>query len=173
MLGNQQVWTRTLKLNPKIELGRRRFSNGCASEWIGNIPPKSILIVKKVDYTENQTSTKALSSLLTYLDRYNVDICCEKSAIDELNELDVNTKPYSKLKVYDGSGSKVDLVITLGGDGTMVLSFITKMNASNLFPKQCPPILSFSLGSLSFLIAFGTFILCLILRMLSKCWRMS
>jgi NADH kinase len=39
-------------------------------------------------------------------------------------------------------------VITLGGDGTL-------LHASSLFQSQVPPILSFSLGSLGFLVPFN------------------
>jgi NADH kinase len=40
-----------------------------------------------------------------------------------------------------------DFVITLGGDGTI-------LHASGLFKNSCPPILSFSLGTLGFLLPF-------------------
>lgn len=40
-----------------------------------------------------------------------------------------------------------DFVITLGGDGTI-------LHASGLFRQSCPPILSFSLGTLGFLLPF-------------------
>ncbi|KAI8904023.1 ATP-NAD kinase-like domain-containing protein [Gorgonomyces haynaldii] len=48
---------------------------------------------------------------------------------------------------FKQSRPDVDLVITLGGDGTL-------MHCSRLFPQQVPPVLSFSLGSLGFLIPF-------------------
>ena len=44
--------------------------------------------------------------------------------------------------------SKLDLIITLGGDGTL-------LHASRLFPEAHPPILSFSLGTLNFLVEYG------------------
>ncbi len=43
--------------------------------------------------------------------------------------------------------SKIDLIICLGGDGTL-------LHASSIFQKSCPPILSFSMGSLGFLTPF-------------------
>jgi NAD+ kinase len=43
--------------------------------------------------------------------------------------------------------STIDLVICLGGDGTL-------LHVSNMFQKSCPPILSFSMGSLGFLTPF-------------------
>jgi NAD+ kinase len=43
--------------------------------------------------------------------------------------------------------SKIDLVICLGGDGTL-------LHVANIFQKSCPPVLSFSMGSLGFLTPF-------------------
>ena len=44
--------------------------------------------------------------------------------------------------------AQTDLVITLGGDGTI-------LHTSNLFGAgECPPVLSFSMGSLGFLLPF-------------------
>ena len=42
---------------------------------------------------------------------------------------------------------KIDLVVCLGGDGTL-------LHTSSIFQKSCPPVLSFSLGSLGFLTPF-------------------
>lgn len=45
-------------------------------------------------------------------------------------------------------GDYTDLVITVGGDGTI-------LHTSNLFGAgECPPVLSFSMGSLGFLLPF-------------------
>ena len=45
-------------------------------------------------------------------------------------------------------GLHTDLVLTLGGDGTV-------LHVSNLFGQgECPPVLSFSMGSLGFLLPF-------------------
>lgn len=42
---------------------------------------------------------------------------------------------------------KIDLIICMGGDGTL-------LHVSNMFQKSCPPVLSFSMGSLGFLTPF-------------------
>ena len=42
---------------------------------------------------------------------------------------------------------KIDLVICLGGDGTL-------LHVSSIFQKSCPPVLSFAMGSLGFLTPF-------------------
>lgn len=47
-----------------------------------------------------------------------------------------------------GSPEKIDLVVTLGGDGTI-------LHASSLFSSGAvPPVLSFSMGTLGFLLPF-------------------
>ena len=53
--------------------------------------------------------------------------------------------PWSFLAENDVS--KIDLIICLGGDGTL-------LHASSIFQKSCPPVLSFSMGSLGFLTPF-------------------
>lgn len=53
-------------------------------------------------------------------------------------------KPYEAHLLED----KVDLVISLGGDGTM-------LHVSSLFQKHVPPVVSFSMGTLGFLMPFG------------------
>lgn len=42
---------------------------------------------------------------------------------------------------------RIDLIICLGGDGTL-------LHVSSIFQKSCPPVLSFSMGSLGFLTPF-------------------
>ncbi|KAJ3370549.1 NADH kinase pos5 [Kappamyces sp. JEL0680] len=55
------------------------------------------------------------------------------------------TVPTGAIAEYERT---VDLVVTLGGDGTI-------LHASSLFPNRVPPILSFSMGSLGFLLPFS------------------
>jgi len=49
-----------------------------------------------------------------------------------------------------GLDKKIDFIICLGGDGTILW-------VSNLFPKAVPPVISFAMGSLGFLTAFDEF----------------
>ena len=56
--------------------------------------------------------------------------------------------PLNKLFVTGEGAQKIDLVITLGGDGTI-------LHASSLFKVGAvPPVLSFSMGTLGFLLPF-------------------
>lgn len=49
--------------------------------------------------------------------------------------------------IVENDLSKIDLIICLGGDGTL-------LHASSIFQKSCPPVLAFSMGSLGFLTPF-------------------
>jgi len=49
--------------------------------------------------------------------------------------------------IQENDSSKIDLIICLGGDGTL-------LHASSIFQESCPPVLSFSMGSLGFLTPF-------------------
>ncbi|SRR6266404_87784 len=58
------------------------------------------------------------------------------------------TLPLNKLSITGEGAHKIDLVITLGGDGTI-------LHASSLFKVGAvPPVLSFSMGTLGFLLPF-------------------
>ena len=71
--------------------------------------------------------------------------------------------PLNVTHVPGPESEKIDLVITLGGDGTI-------LHASSLFKSGAvPPVLSFSMGTLGFLLPFreyfsGTLITILILK---------
>jgi NAD kinase len=55
----------------------------------------------------------------------------------------------------EATSSPIDLVITLGGDGTI-------LHASSLFRTgMVPPVLSFSMGTLGFLLPFSRWLLLL------------
>ena len=60
---------------------------------------------------------------------------------------------YLYLILGDGA-TPIDLVLTLGGDGTI-------LHASSLFKTGAvPPVLSFSMGTLGFLLPFRTWLPC-------------
>jgi NADH kinase len=62
-------------------------------------------------------------------------------------------RPHSALTPHVGDPNhKIDLVITLGGDGTI-------LHASSLFKVGAvPPVLSFSMGTLGFLLPFREYL---------------
>ena len=58
------------------------------------------------------------------------------------------------MRLAGGKAEKIDLVVTLGGDGTI-------LHASSLFSTGAvPPVLSFSMGTLGFLLPFRELIPC-------------
>lgn len=58
---------------------------------------------------------------------------------------------YSRRQFAAADGQKIDLVVTLGGDGTV-------LRVSSLFSTGLvPPVLSFSMGTLGFLLPFRVF----------------
>ena len=69
---------------------------------------------------------------------------------DESLLLRANNVSIPRIHLKEGAGcpQKMDLVICLGGDGTVLRS-------SSLFPGKVPPIVSFNLGTLGFLPAFS------------------
>jgi NADH kinase len=91
-----------------------------------------VLILKKL---QDEVTTKAMSLVLKQLK--NSAVYCEEHCFRELDKLD-------RRLVHLYQKSDIDLVITLGGDGTI-------LHANRLFQGKAPPILSFSLGSLGFL----------------------
>ncbi|PLW24267.1 hypothetical protein PCASD_09277 [Puccinia coronata f. sp. avenae] len=89
-----------------------------------------ILLVKK---SNDERASKALESLISY-------IVQERPQIKTIVEEDLS-HPHSK---HD-----IDLVIALGGDGTV-------LHISHLFKDTtCPPILGFNLGTIGFLLPFA------------------
>lgn len=58
-----------------------------------------------------------------------------------------STKLSQAAATTENHANKIDLIVCLGGDGTL-------LHASTLFQKSCPPVLSLNMGSLGFLCPF-------------------
>lgn len=122
---------------------------------------KNVMIITKARDNNLVTLTKELSLWLMSKPRYGsdlgvnvyVDAKLEKSKrfgvaeILELNPRYAKLLKYWKPDMCQSKPELFDLVITLGGDGTVLFT-------SWLFQRIVPPILSFSLGSLGFLTNF-------------------
>lgn len=126
-----------LKETPSTELLCLRWSE----------PPRNILLIKK-DCTE--TTTQALKDFAGHIKSTysNINILLEPTTTAELEGqipfgiCSFSTKD-NNASVYH---NKVDLVVTFGGDGTI-------LHAASLFAasNRVPPMLSFSMGTLGFL----------------------
>ncbi|TPX43809.1 NAD+ kinase [Synchytrium endobioticum] len=115
--------------------------------WID--PPRTCLIVKKPN---DEKTDQAFYTVMQYLctDFPHLNIVVEPGTAPLFQ-----SPPFAMPPVYvapPGSPHEeysrvVDFAIALGGDGTM-------LHLTSLFPKAVPPIISFSLGSLGFLLPY-------------------
>ncbi|KAI9693760.1 MAG: NAD(+) kinase [Bathelium mastoideum] len=123
---------------------------------------RNVMIVTKARDNHLVTLTRELTEWLLRTPRYGddlgvnvyVDAKLKKSKrFDPESLVAINPKRFSHMLRYWTpdmcwtSPEKFDLVLTLGGDGTVLFT-------SWLFQRIVPPILSFSLGSLGFLTSF-------------------
>ncbi|WWC58561.1 uncharacterized protein I303_101104 [Kwoniella dejecticola CBS 10117] len=112
------------------------------SEWTSS--PTTVLLVQKKN---DARTTKAMGDILAYLHSTypHLRLIVEPhTATDhpEFDDLIVTSGDEDLLPLH------TNLVVTLGGDGTI-------LHVSNLFSQgECPPVLSFSMGSLGFLLPF-------------------
>ena len=108
-------------------------------KWV--TPPRTILLVKKAN---DARTLDAARSVIQHIHsaQSDVSILVEEEVASELQDAQVETlTPTTK--------DEVDLVITLGGDGTA-------LHVASLFAKGAvPPILGISMGNLGFLMPFG------------------
>ncbi|KAI3697204.1 hypothetical protein L6452_30051 [Arctium lappa] len=122
-----------------------RSSKQICLKW--ESPPQTVLIVTK----PNSNSVKVLcAEMVRWLKEKKLNIYVEPRVRAEL----VSESPYYNflLTWKDEDGifllhEKVDLVVTLGGDGTVLW-------AASMFKGPVPPIVPFALGSLGFMTPF-------------------
>lgn len=124
-------------------------------QWNNSL--KNVFIAKKPN---NSQCNFALVKLVNHINKTypSVNIIISRESINEVCKLSSSSKASTGLNfngavtiftgTYSEISEKADLLITLGGDGTILKS--TSLFADNLVP----PILSFSLGSLGFLLPF-------------------
>ncbi|GBC01987.1 hypothetical protein RclHR1_04400010 [Rhizophagus clarus] len=108
-------------------------------------PPRSVLIVKK-PFTES--TDKALLEIANWLHEShpNINVIVEPEVAKKFE----NELPYVYVipqECEDEYSRIVDFVVTIGGDGTI-------LHVSSLFNRCVPPVISFSMGTLGFLLPF-------------------
>ncbi|KAI1395495.1 ATP-NAD kinase [Hypoxylon fuscum] len=122
---------------------------------------RSVMIVTKARDNELVYLTRELTMWLLRTPRYGSDIGVNVYVDAKLRNskrfgassiVDEDTRFQSMLRYWSpdlcwSNPEKFDLVLTLGGDGTVLFT-------SWLFQRIVPPVLSFSLGSLGFLTSF-------------------
>lgn len=135
-----------------------RHSNMKSMVWPGG-PPTNILIVKK---PWKDAVTGSLVSFIKFLHEEYPDcnVILKREVAEELKEDDEmffpdridDGVPIKKHAIYTGTTqeivSKTDLMVSLGGDGTI-------LRGASMFSYTTPaPVLTFSLGTLGFLLPF-------------------
>lgn len=125
-----------------------------------NSPPENVFVVTKPE--DSFVVEAALQFMQHTCTRYsNVNIIINDQLAKEVRELiaskrkdkdDTYEKILSEGSVYTGSMTdivqKTDLIVTLGGDGTILRAL------SGFLNLDVPPVLSFAMGTLGFLLPF-------------------
>ncbi|POM77084.1 LOW QUALITY PROTEIN: NAD kinase, partial [Phytophthora palmivora] len=121
---------------------QHRSRNNVQLMW--DEPPKTVLIVKKPNEPD---TTDMLVRLAPWLVKEKkIDVYLEPTVYEELAL--PSTKTWgSKPEDWVECQGRIDFVISLGGDGTVLW-------VSSLFEKSVPPVFSLAMGSLGFLTPF-------------------
>ncbi|XP_055079291.1 NAD kinase isoform X3 [Periophthalmus magnuspinnatus] len=134
------------QLNPKWHI-----QDPASQRLTWNKPPQSVLVIKKIRDTALLLPFKELCTFLTEVK--NMLVYVEKKVLQDPSiSADENfaaiTKKFCTFREdLDDISNRVDFIICLGGDGTLLY-------ASSLFQESVPPVIAFHLGSLGFLTPF-------------------
>ncbi|XP_054645438.1 NAD kinase [Dunckerocampus dactyliophorus] len=116
-----------------------------------NTPPKSVLVIKKIRDASLLQPFKELCIFLTEVKKMIVYVekkVLEDTTISGDENFGTITKKFCTFREdLDDISNRVDFIICLGGDGTLLY-------ASSLFQESVPPVMAFHLGSLGFLTPF-------------------
>ncbi|XP_066875288.1 NAD kinase isoform X1 [Kogia breviceps] len=117
-----------------------------------NKSPKSVLVIKKI---RDASLLQPFKELCVYLmEENNMIVYVEKKVLEDPAIVSddrfgpVKRKFCTFREDYDDISNQIDLIICLGGDGTLLY-------ASSLFQGSVPPVMAFHLGSLGFLTPFN------------------
>ncbi|KAK9359607.1 ATP-NAD kinase-like domain-containing protein [Lipomyces starkeyi] len=145
------------RLLTKKQLAEMAFSVRDLSKYLGTLKIKmrvrKILVITKIwDKATIVHTNKLVDWLLSNYTVYVQDVLKEDELFDEKQLLSRHESRHDRLKYWnfdlcEEHPQMFDLVITLGGDGTVLYT-------SRLFQRIVPPVLSFNLGSLGFLTKF-------------------
>ncbi|XP_062855246.1 NAD kinase-like isoform X2 [Trichomycterus rosablanca] len=134
--------------NPKAVM---HIQDPASQRLTWNKPPKSVLVIKKIQDVSLLQPFKELCIFLTekkmivYLERKVLE---DPAIANDESFVAVKKNFCTFREDYDDISNRVDFIICLGGDGTLLY-------ASSLFQESVPPVMPFHLGSLGFLTPFS------------------
>lgn len=142
MLGDQTLANRMANVSmPKYQEQPKRigklvkYINGL---WTWESPPSKVVLVTKPNDIESEWHLK---HIFAWFSRKSITVYVDPLVAQR----------YTGITAFDPdqiSTSSIDLVISIGGDGTLLY-------INSLFQRYCPPILPFNCGSLGFLTPFS------------------
>uniref|UniRef100_A0A672Z0N3 NAD(+) kinase n=1 Tax=Sphaeramia orbicularis TaxID=375764 RepID=A0A672Z0N3_9TELE len=129
----------------------RHIQDPASQRLTWNKPPTSVLVIKKIRDASLLQPFKELCVFLTEVKNLLVYVekkVLEDPAISGDENFGAITKKFCTFREdLDDISNRVDFIICLGGDGTLLY-------ASSLFQESVPPVMAFHLGSLGFLTPF-------------------
>uniref|UniRef100_A0AAY5EEV6 NAD(+) kinase n=1 Tax=Electrophorus electricus TaxID=8005 RepID=A0AAY5EEV6_ELEEL len=135
--------------NPKAVM---HIQDPASQRLTWNKPPKSVLVIKKIQDVSLLQPFKELCIFLTeqkqmlvYVERKVLE---DPAIANDDSFVAVKKKFCTFREDFDDISNRVDFIICLGGDGTLLY-------ASSLFQESVPPVMAFHLGSLGFLTPFN------------------
>ncbi|KAF5907246.1 NAD kinase isoform X1, partial [Clarias magur] len=135
--------------NPKAVM---HIQDPASQRLTWNKPPQSVLVIKKIQDVSLLQPFKELCIFLTEQKKMMVYVerkVLEDPAIANDESFVAVKKSFCTFSEdYDDISNRVDFIICLGGDGTLLY-------ASSLFQESVPPVMPFHLGSLGFLTPFN------------------
>ncbi|XP_041128932.1 NAD kinase-like isoform X2 [Polyodon spathula] len=135
--------------NPKAIM---HIQDPASQQLTWNKPPKSVLVIKKIRDASLLQPFKELCIFLT--ESKNMIVYVERKVLEDPEisndeSFGAVIKKFCTFREdYDNISDRVDFIICLGGDGTLLY-------ASSLFQESVPPVMAFHLGSLGFLTPFS------------------
>ncbi|XP_015192520.1 NAD kinase isoform X4 [Lepisosteus oculatus] len=136
----------------KLTFAEMHIQDPASQRLTWNKPPKSVLVIKKIRDASLLQPFKELCIFLTevkgmivYVERKVLE---DPAIAGDDSFVAVKKKFCTFREDYDDISDRVDFIICLGGDGTLLY-------ASSLFQESVPPVMAFHLGSLGFLTPFN------------------
>jgi NAD+ kinase len=131
-----------------------RHQDTTTAKLIWKDRPTTVLLVKKPEDTPSRNLMCRLAKYLVEEMKFS-PVVVDPLVIDEINAENIDdwVKESSRyFRSYTNDEQKhlhrdIDIVITVGGDGTVLWT-------AQLFEGPCPPVISFSMGSMGFLTPF-------------------